>query len=97
MADDEADTVEVPKGWNVDEDGKKMGIDVKATDFMGAVALINTVAEIAEDVNHHPDLHLTGYNKLRIETWSHDVGRLTKRDETLALRIDEVLRNQDLI
>lgn len=83
--------IKVPKGWKVDASGKSMSLAVETKDFLEAVGLINAIAPIAEEVEHHPDFHLERWNQLRITTYSHDVGKLTGRDEGLALRINEVL------
>ena len=83
--------IDVPKGWNVDKGGKSMSLSIETTDFLEAVGLINAIAPVAEELEHHPDFHLERWNQLRITTYSHDVGKLTKRDEALALRINQVL------
>ena len=83
--------INVPTGWTVDQGGKSMSIEIETKDFLEAVGLINAIAPIAEEVEHHPDFHLERWNRLRITTYSHDVGKLTKRDEGLAVRINGVL------
>ncbi len=72
----------------MDAGGKSMSYRVVTEDFLEAVAIINAVAAIAEELEHHPDFHLEEWNKLRITTWSHDAGGLTSRDRRLALRIN---------
>ena len=69
---------------------------VTTDDFLEAVSLINDIAPVAEALEHHPDLHLERWNRLRITTWSHDVGGLTDRDLRLARRVDEVLTKRGL-
>jgi 4a-hydroxytetrahydrobiopterin dehydratase len=81
----------IPPGWKLDAGGKSMSLAVETKDFLEAVSLINAIAPIAEEVEHHPDFHLERWNQLRVTTYSHDVGKLTKRDLRLALRINEVL------
>ena len=56
--------------------------------FTAAVRLINKIAEIAESENHHPDIHLTGYRKLRIELTTHALGGLTENDFIVAAKIN---------
>ncbi|HLE96505.1 MAG TPA: 4a-hydroxytetrahydrobiopterin dehydratase [Candidatus Thermoplasmatota archaeon] len=89
-------TLVVPPGWELDRGRKSMSRGVKTKDFLEAIALINDIAVVAEEVEHHPDLHLERWNRLRVTTWSHDVGRLTERDARLAARVDEVLRKRGL-
>jgi len=46
------------------------------------------IALVAQRLNHHPKL-IVEYNKLRVETLSHDVGgKITERDHKLAAAID---------
>lgn len=68
-----------------------MSVSLKTKDFLDALDLFRDIGEAAEELEHHPDLHLEEWNKVRIVTWSHDVGGLTERDERLARRINEVL------
>lgn len=86
----------LPPGWTLDKAGKSISLRVVTKDFLEAVSLINRIAPIAEDLEHHPDLHLETWNHLRITTYSHDVGKLTERDERLAQRITELLAKQGL-
>jgi 4a-hydroxytetrahydrobiopterin dehydratase len=81
----------IPPRWSLDRGGKSMSLKLKTTDFLEAIALINQMAPIAEQLEHHPDFHLEEWNKLRITTWSHDVGGLTSRDERLAKAINGAL------
>ena len=64
---------------------------VKCKDFLGAVALIDRIAPLAEAEDHHPDLHLTGYRKLTIELSTHAIGGLSENDFIVAAKIDQLL------
>ena len=57
---------------------------------MAAVGFINKIAAIAEGEDHHPDLRLTGYRKLRIDLSTHAIGGLSENDFILAAKINEV-------
>lgn len=78
------------KGWEL-VDGKAIRKTVTCNDFLGAVALIQKIAPIAEAEDHHPDLHLTGYRKLTIELSTHAIGGLSENDFILAAKIDQLL------
>ena len=80
-----------PAGWSKSPGGKRLTREVKTGDFLEAVRIITSIAVAAERLQHHPDLHITRWNRLRITTWSHDVGKLTERDMGLARAINEVL------
>lgn len=74
-----------------------MSIAVETEDFLDALDLFEEIGEAAEEIEHHPDLHLEQYNKVRIVTYSHDVGKLTDRDEKLADRVTHILRERKLL
>ena len=57
---------------------------------MDAVELFQKTAEVAEAEGHHPDLHLTGYRRLRIEVTTHAIGGLSENDFILAAKIDSL-------
>lgn len=85
-----------PAGWNVDEDGKRVSIEVETEDFMDAVDLIDEMAPLAEGLEHHPDIHLERWNHVRIVSYSHDVGTLTERDEQLVALLHKLLQRRGL-
>jgi 4a-hydroxytetrahydrobiopterin dehydratase len=60
-------------------------------DFKEAFSFMEKVAEIAENMSHHPDWS-NSYNKLRISLMTHDKGGLTKRDTDLAAAIEKLPR-----
>lgn len=57
-------------------------------DFAGAMAFVNRVAEEAEAANHHPDILVHGWNRVRLSLTNHSAGGLTEADFQLARRID---------
>lgn len=76
--------------WSLAKDGKSISREFTMKDFMSAVRLINQIAETAEREDHHPDLHLTGYRKLRIELATHSIGGLSENDFIVAAKIEEL-------
>lgn len=60
-----------------------------AADFPAAIAVVDKVAVIAEEVNHHPDIDIR-WNTVTLALSSHDEGGLTDRDFQLAARIQEL-------
>jgi 4a-hydroxytetrahydrobiopterin dehydratase len=55
--------------------------------FSDAIRFVNHVAELAELINHHPDIDIR-YTHVRLSLISYDVGGLTKRDLRFAERMD---------
>jgi len=70
-------------------DGHHLEKEFRFPDFATALAFTNRIGVIAEELNHHPDIHLS-WGRVRVETWSHDVGAITERDHALAARIDQL-------
>jgi 4a-hydroxytetrahydrobiopterin dehydratase len=62
--------------------------DLKVDDFAAALALVQRVGEAAEAANHHPDILLHGWNKVRLTLMTHSEGGLTEADLRLAGQID---------
>lgn len=87
---------DAPPGWTLRDDGRRLAIAVETEDFLDALDLFRAIGDVAEELEHHPDLHLERWNRVRIETYSHDVGRVTARDERLARRISALLADRGL-
>ena len=62
----------------------------KSRDFAEALAFVNHVGAIAEQENHHPDLHLA-WGKVRVEIWTHKIKGLTESDFIFAAKCDAAL------
>ena len=62
--------------------------DLKCDDFLAAIAFVNRVAEAAESANHHPDILIHGFNRVRLTLSTHSTGGLTDKDFQLARTID---------
>lgn len=70
-------------------DGQAIVRDYELADFVAAIELVQRVARIAEDANHHPDILVHGWNKVRLTLSTHSAGGLTAADFALAELIDE--------
>jgi 4a-hydroxytetrahydrobiopterin dehydratase len=62
--------------------------DLQFADFAEAMAYVNRVAALAEEANHHPDILVHGWNKVRLTLTTHSEGGLTDNDFQMARRID---------
>ena len=78
------------EGWTLDPDARRIARSWTVKDFMAAIEFFNKVAAIAEDEDHHPDLHLEGYRQVTIALSTHAVNGLTENDFILAAKINEV-------
>ncbi|RYP88922.1 4a-hydroxytetrahydrobiopterin dehydratase [Nocardioides guangzhouensis] len=57
-------------------------------DFATGLALVQRIAAVAEEMNHHPDIDLR-YAHVDVRLTSHDTGGVTGRDLELARRASE--------
>ena len=69
-------------------EGDEIVRDLKFSDFAQAMAFVNRVAEAAEAANHHPDILIHGWNRVRLSVTNHAQGGLTEADFALAGQID---------
>ena len=74
------------KDWR--QEGDALVRDFEFKDFAGAMSFVNQVAEIAEQRNHHPDILVHGWNKVRLTLSTHSEGGVTDNDHALAEQID---------
>ena len=79
------------KQWDWNRETHVIEKNFTFENFTDAVCFLNQVAEIAEQEDHHPDLHLTKYRNLRIVLSTHAAKGLTKKDFIVAAKIEEVL------
>jgi 4a-hydroxytetrahydrobiopterin dehydratase len=70
------------------QEGESLVRDLQFDDFKAAIAFVNRVADAAEEANHHPDILVHGWNKVRLTLTTHSEGRLTDNDRAMAETID---------
>jgi 4a-hydroxytetrahydrobiopterin dehydratase len=69
-------------------EGEEIVREWKFDDFAAALAFVNRVGEAAEEANHHPDILLHGWNKVRMALTNHSAGGLTAADFEMAAKFD---------
>jgi 4a-hydroxytetrahydrobiopterin dehydratase len=85
---DDGDIAARLEGSEWRREGDEIVRDFKLDDFAGAIAFVNRVAEAAEAANHHPDMLVHGWNRVRLSVTNHSQGGLTEADFSLANTID---------
>lgn len=70
-------------------DGDALTRTVESASFPAAITLVDRVAEVAESMNHHPDMDIR-WRKVRYSLSTHSAGGITQSDLELARRIDEL-------
>ncbi len=73
-----------------EREGDEIVREWRFEDFAEAVAFVNRVAEAAENLNHHPDIILHGWNKVKLGLTNHSAGGLTETDFAMAARFDQL-------
>ncbi len=78
--------------WHMIDD-QKLEKTLVFKNFKEAVLFLNKIGELAEAENHHPDLNLFEYKKLKISLSTHSIKGLSENDFIMAAKIDDLLRN----
>jgi|TARA_B100001146_G_C15953864_1_gene336802 4a-hydroxytetrahydrobiopterin dehydratase len=81
--------------WDYDSEDKILIRETMFKDFMEGMGFLNKLAEIAEQLNHHPDITLCEYNRVIVTTTTHDAGGITDNDIRLAQSFEEILEGYD--
>ena len=74
--------------WSGGTDGIERTIRLPS--FRAAVEAIGMIADVAEEMDHHPDIDLR-WTKVRVAVVTHSAGGLTELDLALARRVDALL------
>ena len=74
--------------WSGDGDGIHRSVELPS--FRDAVAAIGSIADVAEELDHHPDIDLR-VRTLHLALVTHSAGGVTENDLQLARRIDALL------
>ncbi len=75
--------------WRVE--GNAIVRDLELDGFTAAIAMVNRIADLAQEANHHPDLLVHGYKRLRVTLSTHSEGGVTENDLAMAQRIDALV------
>ncbi len=75
---EEVDSAVADTDWL--RDGDAIVRDLEFDDFKAAMAHVEKVAEAAEEANHHPDILVHGWNKVRLTLSTHSAGGVTQAD-----------------
>jgi len=78
--------------WRVTE-GRQLEKEYQFKNFREALDFTNKVGELAEAVNHHPDIYLA-WGKVKLQIWTHKVNGLTESDFVLAAKADRILAGE---
>ena len=77
--------------WDYDSEDKMIVRETTFKDFMEAMGFLNKMADLAEKLNHHPDMTVCEYNRVIVATTTHDASGVTDNDIRLAQGFEELL------
>lgn len=75
-------------GWSGDHTAIVRSVSLPS--FPAAIAVVDRVAEVAEEMDHHPDIDIR-WRDLTFRCATHSAGGVTARDLDLATRIEEIV------
>lgn len=75
-------------GWTGDADAISRTVELPG--FAAAIAVVDRVAAVAEELDHHPDIDIR-WRTLTFRCATHSAGGVTQKDITLAKRIDQIV------
>ena len=87
-AEVERQLTELP-GWT--REGDSLRCTVKAPDFLTGIAIVTSVAQDAEEMDHHPDIDIR-WRTLLFVLSTHSAGGITQLDIELAHRINDIVQ-----
>jgi 4a-hydroxytetrahydrobiopterin dehydratase len=93
--EDIANRIRMIGPWDYDSDDKILIRETMFKNFMEAMGFLNKLAEVAEKLDHHPDMTLCEYNRVIITTTTHDAGGITDNDIRLTQGFEEILEGYD--
>jgi 4a-hydroxytetrahydrobiopterin dehydratase len=76
--------------WELASEADAIARELAFADFKEAIAFVDRVAEAAEAANHHPDILVHGWNKVRLTLSTHSEGGLTAADFELAAQLERL-------
>ena len=80
---------ELGNDWQV-IDKRQLEKEFKFKNFQGALDFTNKVGELAEAVDHHPEICLT-WGRARITIWTHSIGGLSEADFVFAAKAEMLI------
>lgn len=84
----DGEIAEALEGREWRREGAALVREWRFADFAAAIAFVERVAERAEAANHHPDILVHGWNKVRLTLSTHSEGGVTAADLALAGQLD---------
>ncbi len=82
---------ELGNDWTLDARGH-LAKTFRFDDFAQAIGFVNRVGALAEELDHHPEIHLA-WGRVTVEIWTHVVKGLALGDFVWAARCERLVRH----
>jgi len=76
------------QGWI--QEGNQISKEFQLKNFAEALSFVNKVGAEAEKIDHHPDIFIHSWNKVKITISTHSEGGITVKDFQLAEKIERL-------
>jgi 4a-hydroxytetrahydrobiopterin dehydratase len=76
--------------WNFESNQNNITKEFQLKNFVDALDFVNKVGVFAEEMNHHPDIFLHSWNKVKITISTHSEGGVTEKDFELAEKLESI-------
>lgn len=77
----------IDSGW-MKIDDLRLEKEFKFKNFKKALAFVNQVGDLAEKLQHHPDIFIHDWRFVKISLTTHEIGGISEKDTKLAAKID---------
>jgi 4a-hydroxytetrahydrobiopterin dehydratase len=77
-------------GWSFENNSIQKQFQCK--DFIETLSFVNEVGMESEKMDHHPDILMFAWNKVKITISTHSEGGVTEKDFQLAQKIEDRLK-----
>lgn len=81
--------MKIPDGWDIVNDELVRELEFDTYDEL--IKFVNTCAQHAISVDHHPNMYLHDWKKLRIELRTHSEDAITDKDYSFAEKVNQLL------
>jgi|GEM_PF-562084 len=84
--------LELSDSWCLVQEASRLELILKTDDFKSSWAAAQKIAELSEEVWHHPSITV-GFGQLKVEIYTHDVNGLKRADFIFAAKVDRLINN----
>lgn len=83
----------IHQDWKLTQNNTRLFRSLKLDKMAEPMRIANLIAEMADEVWHHPELHI-GFGHLDIEIWTHTENDVVENDFIFASKVDEILTKE---